>query len=102
MVIDLCVPWERSTASLAEAERNKILRYRPHGGEIGRYIDQSEQFGAVDGPISFHGVAIGARGGIQAATKRLLRSLGIGGGAVRVVQDMAIRDSIAMMNFIMR
>ena len=101
-VLDLCVSWERSVDALARAEDAKVERYRPCDADIRCYIGQSDLFAGHDGDIEYRGVAIGARGGIQARTRQLLGTLGIGRGAVALMQELAIRGSVSMLNYLAR
>ena len=101
-VLGLCVPWEHSVDALARAEDAKVERYRPCDADIRRYIGQSDLFAGHDGDIEYHGVAVGARGGIQARTRRLLGTLGIGRGAVALMQELAIRGFVSMLNYLPR
>jgi len=97
-VLDLCVPWESSGTSLEVAEQAKVRRYAPLDQDIRAFL--RTPFGVIEGPISYHGVAVGARGAMRRQTERLLASLGLRKGACTVFKDMAIRASISMMNFI--
>ena len=99
-VLDLFVPWERSVDALAKDA--KVERYRPFDADIHRYIGQSDLFAGHDGDIEYHRVAVGARGGIQARTRRLLGTLGIRRGAVALIQELAIRGSVSMLNYLPR
>ena len=101
-VLDLFVPWERSVDALARAEDAKVERYRPCDADMRHYIGQSDLFAGHDGDIEYHGVAVGSRGGIQARTRRLLGTLGIGHGAVALMQELAIRGSVSMLNYLPR
>ena len=84
-VLDLCVPWKRSEDAMARAEDAKFKQYHPCDDNIHRYIGQSDLFASHDGDIEYRGVAVGASGGIQARTRRLLGTLGIGRGAVALM-----------------
>ena len=90
-VLDLFVPWERSVDALAKDA--KVERYCPFDADIRRYIGQSDLFAGHDGDIEYHRVAVGALGGIQDRTRRLLGTLGIGRGAVALMQELTIRGS---------
>ena len=100
--MDLCIPWERGTHTLVEAENAKVTKYQPRDLDVRRYLDRSEIFTGRTVDVEYRGVAIGARGGVRGATKRMLQTLGIGHGAVVVMQDMAIRGSVAMLNYLGR
>ena len=76
-VIDLCVPYETGGNALARAEQAKVEKYRQYNLEICRFVEANEELGRAGGRPSYHGIAIGARGGIRPATRRLLSTLGI-------------------------
>ena len=101
-VLDLCILWERSVNALAQAEDAKVERYRPCDANVRRHIGQSDLFADHDGDIEYRGVAVGARGGIQARTRRLLGDLGIGRGAVALMQELAIQGSVSILNYLER
>ena len=102
VVADLCIPWERSSQALVDAENAKRVKYSPYEQDVRRYLTQNDTFPGQPLDIEFHGVAVGARGGVRPSTKRLLGTMGIRHGAIMVVQDMAIRSSVGMLNYLAR
>ena len=101
-VLDLCISWERSVDALARAKDAKVDRYRPCDADIRRYIGQSDLFAGHDGDIEYRWVAVGAHGGIQPRTRSLLGTLGIRRGTVALMQELSIRGSVFMLNYLAR
>ena len=103
LVIDLCCPWEKERETLQLAESAKVAKYSAYDIDIRRYLRQEEEVQVnADTRISYHGLAVGARGGIRNATRKFLRQLGIGQGGSKTLATMAIERSIAMVAFLSR
>ena len=95
-VVDLCVPYETGRNALERAERAKETKYRQYDDAIKRFVGGHEGLREARGHLSYHGIAIGARGGIRPATKRFLRSLGVRAQGARRLCRMAIEKSVTM------
>ena len=95
-VVDLCVPYETGGNALERAERAKEIKYRQYDDAIKRFVGGHEALREARGHLSYHGIALGARGGIRPATKRFLRSLGVRAQGARRLCRMAVERSITM------